>query len=100
MSDLSDIPLVNLVSLADRAGVGVKPTKEGYAGRIGLMQRFSIITKVLGTVHQLPHLLQHGLCSRVDLRPSSTEATYGRCAESGNNGGQSREIIHCSAFLR
>ena len=62
---------MDTVSLAERSELGAEPTKERYAGRIGQMQCFPVITKVLGAVHQLPHLLQHSLRSRIDLCPSA-----------------------------
>ena len=52
------------------------------------MQRFSIFTKVLGAVHQLPHLLQYGLRPGIDLRPGPAESTDRRSAESRYYRGQ------------
>ena len=51
MLGLLGIRLVDTVSLAERSELGARPTEERYAGRVGQMQCFPIITKILGAMH-------------------------------------------------
>ena len=63
------------------------------------MQRFSVLSKVLGTVHQLSHLFQDRHRSSIDLCPGSSKTTYRSGAKCRDDRCQSRKVVHRAAFL-
>lgn len=63
------------------------------------MQRFSVLPKVLGTVHQLSHLFQDRHRSSIDLCPGPSETTYRSCTKGRDDRRQSRKVVHRAAFL-
>lgn len=87
------------LALLPEGRTGRERTEKWNAGRIGQMECFSILSKVLGTMHQLPHLFQHSLCSGIDLCPGPVQSTDRCCTKSGDDGSQCREVVHRAAFL-
>ncbi len=63
------------------------------------MQCLSVFGKVLRASHESSHLLEHGVGFGIDLVPCAGEPMYRSCTESGNDGSEGGEVVHCQAFL-
>ena len=63
------------------------------------MQGLSIFTKVFSARHKFTHLFKNYHRAATDLRPCPIQTVDGRCTESGNNGGQCREVVELATFL-